>query len=44
LRDIAVELFLSHNTVKGYAKAIYRKLDVSSRESAVETARELGLI
>jgi LuxR family maltose regulon positive regulatory protein len=44
LREIAAELFVSHNTVKGHTKAIYRKLGVSTRENAVATARKLGLI
>jgi LuxR family transcriptional regulator, maltose regulon positive regulatory protein len=44
LREIAGELFVSHNTVKTHAKAVYRKLGVSSREAAVAAARELGLI
>ena len=43
LREIAGELYISHNTVKGYAKSIYRKLGVSSREAALDAARELNL-
>jgi LuxR family maltose regulon positive regulatory protein len=43
LREIAGELYISHNTVKGYTKSIYRKLGVSSREAALDTARELNL-
>ncbi len=43
LREIASELFVSHNTVKGYTKSIYRKLGVSSRASAVEAAVDLDL-
>jgi LuxR family transcriptional regulator, maltose regulon positive regulatory protein len=41
---IADELFVSRNTVKTQAIAVYRKLGVSSRADAVEQARELGLI
>jgi LuxR family maltose regulon positive regulatory protein len=41
---IADELFVSRNTVKTQAIAVYRKLGVSSRALAVEEARELGLI
>ncbi len=41
---IADELFVSRNTVKTQAIAIYRKLGVSSRTPAVDTARELGLL
>lgn len=43
-REIGDALFLSINTVKGYAKSLYRKLDVTTRSEAVERARELGLI
>jgi LuxR family maltose regulon positive regulatory protein len=43
LREIADELYISHNTVKGYTKAIYRKLGVSSREAAIEPARETNV-
>ena len=38
-REIGAALFLSVNTVKGYAKSLYRKLGVSSRAEAVEQAR-----
>jgi LuxR family maltose regulon positive regulatory protein len=41
---IADELFVSRNTVKSQAIAVYRKLGVSSRALAVAEARELGLI
>ncbi|MGI9598274.1 MAG: LuxR C-terminal-related transcriptional regulator [Acidimicrobiales bacterium] len=44
LRDIGGELFVSHNTVKGHVKAIYRKLAVNSRDQAVSRSRELGLL
>ncbi len=43
-REIADRLYISHNTIKGYTKSIYRKLGVSSRAAAVETARDLHLI
>lgn len=43
-REIARELYLSINTVKGYTKSLYRKLGVSSREEAVQQAMDLGLI
>ena len=36
--------FVTANTVKTQANAIYRKLDVRSRSEAVLRARELGLI
>lgn len=43
-REIGRELHLSINTVKGYAKSLYRKLDVASRADAVQRARELGIV
>jgi LuxR family transcriptional regulator, maltose regulon positive regulatory protein len=43
-REIGRELFLSINTIKGYTKSLYRKLDVVSRRDAVERGRQLGLI
>ena len=44
LSDIARELFLSANTVKTHAHAIYRKLDAHSRDEAVRAARRNQLI
>jgi len=44
LRDVGRELYVSHNTVKGHAKAIYRKLSVHSRQEAVARASSLGLL
>lgn len=44
LREIAGELYISHNTVKGYTKSIYRKLGVNSRSAALESAAHLDLI
>ena len=43
-REIGAALFLSINTVKGYAKSLYRKLDVTTRQEAVERGRALSLI
>jgi LuxR family maltose regulon positive regulatory protein len=43
-REIGRALFLSVNTVKAYNKSLYRKLGVASRQEAVGTARDLGLI
>ena len=43
-REIAAELYVSANTVKTQARALYRKLDASSRAEAVERAREAGLL
>jgi LuxR family maltose regulon positive regulatory protein len=42
-REIAEELYVSHNTVKTHMRSLYRKLDVSSREEALAKADELGL-
>ncbi|MCB1028986.1 MAG: hypothetical protein KDB24_14640 [Microthrixaceae bacterium] len=44
LREIAGELFVSHNTVKTHCRAIYRKLNVDSRQAAVHRARRRGLL
>jgi len=43
-REIAGRLHLSENTVKGYAKDIFDKLDVHNRVEAVMRARERGLL
>ena len=43
-RDIAAELYVSLNTVKTHCNAIYRKLGVSDRKSAVQAARDLRLL
>jgi LuxR family maltose regulon positive regulatory protein len=43
-REIAERSFVSPNTVKTQAQAIYRKLDASSRTEAVDQAREAGLL
>ena len=42
--EIAGELFLSRNTIKSQANAIYRKLGASTRSQAVARSRELGLL
>jgi LuxR family maltose regulon positive regulatory protein len=42
--EIATELFLSRNTIKSQANAIYRKLGTSTRSQAVNRSRELGLL
>lgn len=42
--EIAVELYLSVNTVKTHLTAIYRKLGASGRREAVRRARELELL
>jgi LuxR family maltose regulon positive regulatory protein len=43
-REIAERLFVSRNTVKTQAIAVYRKLDASSRSEAIQRAVELGLV
>jgi LuxR family maltose regulon positive regulatory protein len=43
-REIGESLYLSFNTVHAHTRAIYRKLDVSSREQAVERARHHGIL
>jgi LuxR family maltose regulon positive regulatory protein len=44
LRQIGERLFLSINTVKSHARSVYRKLEATSRQDAVELARRRGLI
>jgi LuxR family maltose regulon positive regulatory protein len=43
-REIGERRYVSRHTVKSHAVAVYRKLNVSSRNGAVERARELGLL
>jgi LuxR family maltose regulon positive regulatory protein len=43
-RQIAAQLYLSLNTVRTHVRAIYRKLNVGSREAAVARADTLGLL
>jgi LuxR family maltose regulon positive regulatory protein len=42
--EIASRLFISRNTAKTEAVAIYRKFGVSSRGKAIERAIEVGLV
>jgi LuxR family maltose regulon positive regulatory protein len=44
LHEIAGELYLSDNTVKTHARAVYRKLGAHSRDEAVLIARRQSLI
>ncbi len=43
-REIAERTYVSANTVKSQANAVYRKFDVGSRSEAVTRARELGVL
>jgi LuxR family maltose regulon positive regulatory protein len=43
-REIGEQLFVSQHTVKTQAISIYRKLGVTSRASAVQAARRVGLL
>ena len=43
-REIGERLYVSRHTVKSHAMAVYRKLNVTSRNAAVERTRELGLL
>jgi LuxR family maltose regulon positive regulatory protein len=43
LREIANELYISHNTIKSYTQSIYRKLGVRSRSAALATASDIDL-
>ncbi len=42
--EMAGHLFISVNTLKTHVKAVYRKLDVSTRAEAVEIARRSGIL
>ena len=43
-REIGQRLYVSLNTVKTHQRALYRKLGVKDRNTAVKRARELGLL
>jgi LuxR family maltose regulon positive regulatory protein len=43
-REIAARLYVSANTVKTQAHAVYRKLDAASRSEAVANAARIGLL
>ena len=43
-RQIAHELFLSHNTVKSHSRSLYRKLGANTRDEAIRRALEVGLL
>jgi LuxR family maltose regulon positive regulatory protein len=42
--DIALQLYVSVNTVKTHTRSIYRKLGVPNRRAAVTRAENLGLL
>jgi LuxR family maltose regulon positive regulatory protein len=42
--EIAQQMYISINTVKTHMKGLYRKLGVTSRSSAVDSARAFGLL
>ncbi|MEI8241073.1 MAG: helix-turn-helix transcriptional regulator, partial [Actinomycetota bacterium] len=44
LREIAAELYVSLNTAKTHCSAIYRKLGVTDRKSAVQEARRVRVL
>ncbi len=43
-REIASELYVSLNTVKTHCRAIYRKLGVDGRKTAIQVARDHDLL
>ena len=43
-RDRRGRLYVSRNTIKTQAISVYRKLGVSSRSEAIESASRLGLL
>jgi len=43
-RQIGESLYVSINTIKTHFRSIYRKLGVSSRDEALERARERGIV
>ncbi len=44
LREIANDLYVSHNTVKTFTVSVYRKLGVHSRSEAIAIARSIALL
>jgi LuxR family transcriptional regulator, maltose regulon positive regulatory protein len=43
-REIGAELYVSLNTVKTHSRGIFRKLGVTTRDQAVQRARQIGLL
>jgi LuxR family transcriptional regulator, maltose regulon positive regulatory protein len=44
VREIGQELLVSQNTIKTHARAIYRKLDVSTRQDAITRSQDIGIL
>lgn len=44
LREISQELYVSLNTIKSHTRAIYRKLNASTRLEAVQRGRDLTIL
>jgi LuxR family maltose regulon positive regulatory protein len=44
LREIGQQLYVSPNTVKTHARAVYRKLGVSTREDAITRGHDIGVV
>lgn len=44
IHEVATKLELSENTIAGYVKAIYRKLNISSRAEAAIRGKQFGLL
>ena len=44
LREIGEQLYLSQNTIKTHARAIYRKLGVSTRHDAITRGRDMDIL
>jgi DNA-binding NarL/FixJ family response regulator len=43
-QEISLRLFLSQSTIKSHITSIFRKLGVDNRVSAINFAREYGLL
>ena len=44
LREIGEQLYLSQNTIKTHARAIYRKLGVSTRHDAIRRGIDMDIL
>jgi DNA-binding NarL/FixJ family response regulator len=44
LREIANDLYVSHNTIKTFTVSLYRKLGAHSRSEAISIARSIALL